>query len=359
MKIIFCNIAYMNQYIGNIEKDIPQGGGKWVDEHKDAHEKWNFLNFNGYCYGFVMQQSNQFHIERVENTSKNSISTEGVTVVWCALNPSGETVIVGWYENATVYRYYQSSMATPFGLERDYFTKAKSEDCYLLPESKRTYVIGRASVQGTGRGFGQSNLWYADSEYAKENIIPNIIEYLQEHRDERMNNVPKMYNAPQNIDVPLTCEEDELASQYYDQNEYMNFLPLGYGAYRTTPTSDNAFFLATAMRELYQFDSAIEWYRKVIDIEGESWDTCSCLPYLFMECERFEDVTSISTHLLTFPEANKTEVKCELYSILADANYNSGNIEKAVSWLDIILSESNDSELIEHTKKVKEDWLTQ
>lgn len=42
MKILFCNIAWMNEYKGITEEDEPQGGGAYVREHADAHEKYNF-----------------------------------------------------------------------------------------------------------------------------------------------------------------------------------------------------------------------------------------------------------------------------------------------------------------------------
>ncbi|MBQ5712816.1 MAG: tetratricopeptide repeat protein, partial [Oscillospiraceae bacterium] len=248
MKILFCNITYMNHYTGNIDEDIPQGGGAWVKTHKDAHEKWNFLNVDGNCYGFVMNQSEQFHIERIEGTSRQETQTEDVTVVWCALKPSGDTVIVGWYEHATVYRYYQSSIPTPVGLDRDYFVQAKADDCYLLPEELRTYPIGRAATDGKGRGFGQSNFWYADSEYAKENIVPGVVSYLQANRQHRINKCCAEYRAPIDLDIPLSEKEDALATEYYDGNEYMRFLPLGYRAYHHAPTGDNAFFIATALK---------------------------------------------------------------------------------------------------------------
>ena len=34
----------------------------------------------------------------------------------------------------------------------------------------------------------------------------------------------------------------------------------------------------------------------------------------------------------------------------------SGEIEKGISWLNRILKESHDKELIDHTKKVKKEW---
>lgn len=43
MKILFCNIAWMNECKGITEEDEPQGGGAYVREHADAHEKYNFV----------------------------------------------------------------------------------------------------------------------------------------------------------------------------------------------------------------------------------------------------------------------------------------------------------------------------
>ena len=50
MRILFCNIAWMNYYKGIIwGKDEPQNGGSYVKETLDAHEKYNFspMYFNG------------------------------------------------------------------------------------------------------------------------------------------------------------------------------------------------------------------------------------------------------------------------------------------------------------------------
>ena len=43
MRVLFCNIAWMNYYKGIVEgKDIPQNGGSYVKEQKNAHEAYNF-----------------------------------------------------------------------------------------------------------------------------------------------------------------------------------------------------------------------------------------------------------------------------------------------------------------------------
>ena len=362
MKIMFCNVTYMNHYVGNIEEDIPHGGGAWVKKHKDAHEKWNFLNLNGNCYGFVMNTGDQFHIERLEGVSCQQVQAEDVTVVWCGLKPAEdgtqETVIVGWYEHALVHRYYQESFRSPFGLDRDFFVMAKAEDCYLLPENKRTYTIGRAATDGKGKGFGQSNVWYADSEYAKENIVPDVMAYLEANRACRINRIEADYMEPANVSVPLTEKENAQADEYYDDGEYMKFLPLGYRAFANAPTADNAYFMAVAMKELHQYEKALAWFSKVIELEGDSWGVTSNLPYLYMECEKPAEAIKASYKLLTFSEAEEPAAKHELFGILADCNFNVGNVDGAISWLDKIIAESDDQELVAHTKRTKEDWLS-
>ena len=233
---------------------------------------------------------------------------------------------------------------------------AKAENCYLLPENKRTHTIGRAAVDGKGKGFGQSNVWYADSDYARENIVPEVVAYLEANRVWRINRIDMDFMAPADVSVPLSEKENELADEYYNDSEYMKFLPLGYRAVENDPTGDNAFFMAVAMKELRQYDKAIEWFSKVIELEGDSWDVTSNLPYLYMESDRNIEAIEVATKLLSFDKANEPAVKHEIYSILADNNFNIGNRDEAISWLDKIIAESDDQELVAHTKRTREDW---
>ena len=357
MKVLFCNITYMNHYTGNIEADIPQGGGAWVEKHKDAHEKWNFLNVNGNCYGFVQNSYDQFHIERLEGVSTKDESAENAIVVWCALKPNEETVIVGWYENATIYRYYQPSQGTPFGLQRIYFTKANADDCYLLPEEERTYVIGRAAKDGIGKGFGQNNFWYADSEYAQKNIVPDVVAYLEGQKAKRINATNDSFCAPKDLAKPLSDEEVQIADELYGDGEYAKFLPYGYRFFEHDTCGDSAYFMAISMRELHQYSKAIGWYRKTIEIEGDSWDTTSALPYLMMECDLHEDALNVAMQLLSFPEAKDAATRHEIYGILADTAFALKRIDEAISWLDKILEESKDDALISHTKGTRDFFV--
>lgn len=54
-------------------------------------------------------KANELHIEKINGCEllKNEEFAEDVLVVWCATTDLNETSIVGWYKNATVYRYYE------------------------------------------------------------------------------------------------------------------------------------------------------------------------------------------------------------------------------------------------------------
>ena len=118
----------------------------------------------------------------MENVSARDQTATDVTIIWCA-SRGDKTVIVGWYEHAIAHRTLMPCFSTPIsGLERCYWFETEAENAYLLPESKRNYEIKRASRAGVGQGFGQYNYWFADSEYAKREIIPQVLDYISNNR---------------------------------------------------------------------------------------------------------------------------------------------------------------------------------
>ncbi len=357
MKIIFCNITYMNNYIGITDDDSTNKGGAWVVKNEDAHEQWNFLNYNGNCYGFVMNPGEKFSIERIDKEAKNLAAIEDVTVVWCANKTHNQNVIVGWYEHATFYREYQDCVVTPlYGIDRIYCCKAKAEDCYLLPESSRDFTIGRASVCGTGKGLGQQNYWYAESAYARTELIPAVIKYFEEHKHERINRISTVFDAPPNVLSALSNVEADTATELFNAGNFWEFLPYGYRNFYASPTADNAYEIAEALSALYQYDSSLSWYKKVIDIEGETWNNSSYMPYLYQQSGNHDKAISVAVDLLKYSEAKENDVKHEIYGIIADSYYYLNNITEAISWLEKILAESKNEELIKHTASTKETW---
>lgn len=179
-KVIFCEIAWMKQYSGVTEDDKPRHGGKYVDENNDGGEVYNFLPWNHYCYGYVMHYGSELHIERYDKITDDFSEMRDVTVVWVATDGS-VCKIVGWYEHATMYRYWQQFFDTQNAGDYsfDHNFKAHEKDCYLIREDKRSFVVPRATIAGKGRGMGQSQVWYADSQYAQEVFVPEVQEYLE------------------------------------------------------------------------------------------------------------------------------------------------------------------------------------
>lgn len=203
--IVFCNISWMDNYLGETESDIPKNGGEYVRIHKMCNESLNFLPIS-VCYddenterikllGSYETKStngitiNQTHIEKI-NGCKSLIYNEqatGITVVWCATAPEGGSCVVGWYKDATVFRHYQQMPITADDgseWERWYNVSCDYENAVLLPvnERKRSewYIPRSSNVNSKGFGFGQSNIWYAEGESARrfaDNIMNNIESY--------------------------------------------------------------------------------------------------------------------------------------------------------------------------------------
>lgn len=207
MSILFCRVAWMEKYQGNISVDKPYGGGAYIEENGYGSEIHNFsvselpieecvfeLSAKEkkqksilICQGYVrMQNGNQIKIENL-GASKEDKYINGVTVVWVAKRPFEKNqCIVGWYRNATVYRLpkepYEDSLAYYDGCYCN--TEARASDCLLLPSSKRHFIIPKASSKYS-IGMGQSNVWFATGEKNSQ-LVKNVIGYINDYCDENI-----------------------------------------------------------------------------------------------------------------------------------------------------------------------------
>ena len=185
-QILFCNIAYMQYYDFSSMKEVPRHGGKYVADTGDAYEKHNFHKCaDGKVRGFVetkyidgsaiAHRPRQLRLENINSAFKNATSIDDVLVVFCAHSDAQKsTVIVGWYKHATVHR------GRPRYNDRQYNIECFAEDAYLLPESRRTFVVPRATQSDFG--FGQSNTWYAKSESAAS-FVEAVFSYVNANSD--------------------------------------------------------------------------------------------------------------------------------------------------------------------------------
>lgn len=178
MNILFCNIAWMKNYEGITEEDKPRNGGSYVTKNGNAYESNNFKNYNGKYYGYVRVDGSINLNKYYPNATKNTSYLDDVLIIWCAKSELKGTVIIGWYKHARVYRDEQHLYSESDNLY--YRFEADANNCNLLSEDERIYPIGRASKVGKGKGFGQSNIWYANEEIAQKEVVPQVIKYIEE-----------------------------------------------------------------------------------------------------------------------------------------------------------------------------------
>lgn len=207
-RIVFCNIAWMERYQGLRGDIVPQSGGAYVAKYHEAGEAINFLPFTvseadgapeKVCYLGSYETktrgetNNQTRIERIRGCTlrRTQNHAEHVTVVWCAKNPKDTlgTRVVGWYEDATVWRYYQIlpiDEEDGSTWERWFNVQAPVDKGVLLPVEERNEPRWRIPRHKTGAsvpfGFGQANIWYASEPEADafvERIAAQIHAYHQ------------------------------------------------------------------------------------------------------------------------------------------------------------------------------------
>ena len=212
--MLFCNIARMDSYRGWTNVDQPVGAGDYPD--KDKEEVHNFHPHDAYVYGYVAAVAHSISIERL-GAKRTQSSVSGVDVVWTAPSPNRGRDVVGWYRNATVFRKPQKYKRGSYHKRDsyDYHVLANRTDYVLLagPERRKINIQRAQDQQG---GFGNSNVWYADTDYglrirtsvrrlfsrAKRQIFD------RNELDEQAAVLPPLTRAPRGMDKPLWSKRE-------------------------------------------------------------------------------------------------------------------------------------------------------
>lgn len=176
MRMLFCNIGWMERYQGVEDGDQIARGGEYNREN-NGHEIYNFYPHRGMCYGYVKAVNLKIKIENIGKSEPEADCIKHVTVVWTAGPPDGGTVIIGWYKDATVYRELQNIPRPTLAQRKhgidSYIIKTDKKNAILLRPEDRKFRIHR----GKG-GIGQSNVWYAKE--AKE-LRKEVALYIDGH----------------------------------------------------------------------------------------------------------------------------------------------------------------------------------
>ena len=174
IRILFCNISYLPYYNTRLDRVAPKNGGAYVAKMHDAYEKHNFEECAdgqyrgfvetkyriGYEEGIATNTYNSLHIERIDPFAKGKTYLDDVLVVFCAKPENSQTVIVGWYKNATVFR------RRPFYNGRFFNIQADRKDGFLLPEDQRTFPQNDVRYIAINDHFDSINPNSTDSDIA-------------------------------------------------------------------------------------------------------------------------------------------------------------------------------------------------
>ena len=160
----------MKRYEGASETDKPIGKFRYTREHQmNDHCQFNFKTFGGKVYGHVPGSTNPDLTKLGGSRSDNSV--KGVTVVWIATDPDSQgRVIVGWYQNATVWNERQDptgELARPRTIQESgdccqFSTEASADDATCLLPGKRPRL-------NTDEGRPEQNpFWYGNQSADKQ-----------------------------------------------------------------------------------------------------------------------------------------------------------------------------------------------
>ena len=206
MKVLLARVGFMEFYKGPKPGDEkPRGGGSYNTEGI-GHEAYNFLNIDGTFYGYFqphMKSPYEINLGRIEQGCTDD-RIDNVLVVWFATKPRDRgQVVIGWYNNATVFRSIQSPNALPLRNNYDYNIKARArvEDYVLLPISNRQFPIGH-DIAGTKEGNpGQANAFYILDDQGRAKDL----------REPRNAWITKLIEYVENYDGPkISSREDEI-----------------------------------------------------------------------------------------------------------------------------------------------------
>lgn len=169
-RILVCRIAWMDHYRG-VNKDDKV---IWMGRQLDVKGWWEVFNFEPsggrYYGGLYLERGGKpttIHLERLGAGGADKV--DNVLVVWAAVRPKFGLVVVGWYDNATVFRTRQQMQLG--NRTRHYYVTARTADSVLLDVDERLLRVP------TGKGaMGQQNTWMPEPDSSFSTLIHTCVD---------------------------------------------------------------------------------------------------------------------------------------------------------------------------------------
>lgn len=254
MKILFITMDWMKYYVGegDEEKEVPPCG-------------YNFQYTNGYYYGYG-RGLDTIKIEELEGVTQEDTKVEEVLVVWLAPNRNGETCIVGWYKDATVYK---EALTEPTldseRFERSYSIVAPANKALLLPMEERGYIL---------EGLDAPIHYHVEPEQ-----LAQIRAYIHNYAGDCMNLVltEKELNGVLSINMDYERYFYK-ADEFLAKDAYAKAIRCFNKAILEEPNETLGYECkASILLSLKMYDEALELYQKVVSLDEDNDLAYYCL----------------------------------------------------------------------------------
>ncbi|MGH2638147.1 MAG: DUF3883 domain-containing protein [Rhabdochlamydiaceae bacterium] len=174
----------------------PIGGGKYNVKNVES-EAFNFYPLDREMSGCFQPPSDgkeRIALKRIK-AGFNGEKLKGVLVVFVATRPNGGGQrLIGWYQNATVWRKRQSSDDVRRN-RFSYYLRTSVKNAVLIPEKEREFQI-----PGSKGGFGHTNVRYTLYSRGAPNRAPwmdQVLSYIESYELENVALEPESEEDPE------------------------------------------------------------------------------------------------------------------------------------------------------------------
>lgn len=153
MKVVFARIGWLPLYEGPSQTEPrPRRGGSY-NKTNIGYEIYNFQPLDGNFYGYFQSPGDLVSLSRIDPVASGE-SLAGVRIVWVATRDDGGQVVVGWYDEATLFAKARSY---PKAVRDGFWYKCVTDPAHKvrLPVGERKWEVPRGRF-----GMGQANVLY-------------------------------------------------------------------------------------------------------------------------------------------------------------------------------------------------------
>ncbi len=352
MNFIIFKINFSKYYNGIETKNLNIYDKFYQEKKSNNPEIYNFQDYNGFCYGYAPLKQGVVNLSKIKFSNDNSTLSDNTLVVW-VYEKNNKNYIVGWYKNATVYKFLQRELSFPsVGRDLYYNTKAKSKDCYLLKEEDRTFTLDIPFEKDTN--------FYMSTE--NDILYPKILSYISSYNKSFAN-----INIKDIIDIKLeNCPNNPIllykrATIYlYNENNFIEALRYINSALdfkenlSQKELTDLYYIKALCLQFLNAFDYSIIYFEKVISFIKYDLDILRNMIYLYIYINDYKKALSTCDKILN--KENRTEISSiyldEILGIKVDILLRQNKISEAKSIIKDILNKCCSESLSLHFKAI-------